>query len=157
MCAIKIDCGTASEPVGGPMISLSRNRILIKLFCDLNPRITPNVLPVSGHIFVGWLARPRHGIEIENKIGVDGPGHKTGSSCPRYRISTSDPQPIAAIVLSHRWSQAVWVRPGILAFSQIAKRPIRLLPNYQFGGLPTGYCSKSSTEPVISSLSSLAK
>src|SRR4030095_9938745 len=98
------------------MISLSRNRILIKLFDDLNPRIAPNVLPVSGYCFVGQLARLRHGIEIENRIGVDGPGHKPGSSCPRYRILTSDPQLIAAIVLSHRWSQAVWVRPGILAF-----------------------------------------
>src|SRR5262245_6476130 len=112
---------------------------------------------MSCQCFVGWLARPRHGIGIENRLGVDGPECETGSTCPRYRILIGYPQPTSAFVLSHRWSQAVWVRLGIIAFSPIAKRPTHLFPNYQFGGLPTGYCSRSSTEPVISSLSSPAK
>jgi hypothetical protein len=58
LCAIKIDCGKAPEPVWGTMISLSRNRILIKLFYDLNPRIAPNVwLMFCQYLVDGWRSR----------------------------------------------------------------------------------------------------
>jgi len=64
------------------MISISRNRILIKLFYDLNPRMAANVLPAAGQCLLGWLARPRHGIGIESRLGVDGPECETGSRVP---------------------------------------------------------------------------
>jgi len=44
------------------MISLYHNRILIKLFYDLNPRMAANVLPVAGRCLAyvlldGWRRR----------------------------------------------------------------------------------------------------
>jgi hypothetical protein len=84
------------------MISLSRNRILIKLFYDLNPRMAPNVLPAVCLCFAGRLAQPRPGIEIENNLGVDGPECETGSRVPDAECLIGYTQPTPADVLSHR-------------------------------------------------------